>query len=234
MKNKHVTAPIESPVGPDTVEPSILPVVQALAALPGVKTVASCEGHDELGASPYVFFRAPAELVSELALRIRGDARLRYYWDTNGSFDGTGRLCFTVRALDLDHASERWLPRLWHFRLRRGQIDRDLVTLAELVRSLAKFSEASKEVPARIQDIKPDKNDDEDAASLNKLFFFALPSKRIGRMATVATAYLRVFCQHLLAVNTRLQHPNIPPQLVHFYHTESGMIRQSMQAGGVP
>lgn len=85
------------------VEPNIRGLVDALNAVPGVRTRASCQGHVFPGSPPYVMFEAPIAFASALERRLREDAlspkpRLPTLWTVEGIFDGEFQLRFFLIA----------------------------------------------------------------------------------------------------------------------------------------
>lgn len=115
----------------DLVEDGALPLVDALNVEDICETIASCEGHLSIASRsfywpPYVFFRAPAELVKPIAAAIHdpgrptGD-RTYYEWEIRGHFHyQTKELVWTIEAQDVSMLI-KW---------KRARIDDDFRTLA--------------------------------------------------------------------------------------------------------
>jgi hypothetical protein len=85
------------------IEPGIRPLVDALNAIPGVKTIGSCEGHVRwpgwLYKVPYVYFQAPNDVAEHIANFLRQDMatrrpHMRQAWIIQGLFHPERGLCF--------------------------------------------------------------------------------------------------------------------------------------------
>ena len=85
------------------IEPGIRPLVDALNAIPGVKTIGSCEGHVRwpgwLYKVPYVYFQAPSDVAEHIANFLRQDMatrrpHMRQAWIIQGLFHPERGLCF--------------------------------------------------------------------------------------------------------------------------------------------
>lgn len=238
--SKRICIPmVEAPIGPDTVEHRILPLVNALAAVPGVTTVASCEGHVMPGKAPYVYFRAPELVASQLhkaieALRVR--RKLRFYWELHGCFDLEARLTYRLDAHDLSAASRSYdlvgLRRMVYYVFLRSRIDADLALLASTIQNLNDPSpDRSNDRMVRDSDNREDSDKNNDTAYAGQSLPESPSLKGVTR--TARRAKLRIMCQRCVAFHTRLQHPSIPLRFVRWPYIECGTIRPPMQARGV-
>ncbi len=116
-------------------DPKIAPLVAALGASDGVKTIASCQGHaaGRLGA-PYVYFQAPEALVKHLAKIIREASladELHHLWEIQGVFNDQYELTFSLSApyYDSNFLNKGITILAW----KREKLDQDLNTLVRLV-----------------------------------------------------------------------------------------------------
>lgn len=80
-----VLRPDRRPWTEKPVEPRIAPLVSALNAMPGVMTIASCQGHFALfePRMAYVYFQAPTDFALALFMQVdRADdeGRFNYWW----------------------------------------------------------------------------------------------------------------------------------------------------------
>ncbi|EPY00246.1 hypothetical protein [Magnetospirillum fulvum] len=116
-----------------TIEPKIRPLVDALNAIDGVRTIASCQGHVSRISRPYVYFHCPPAVAEAMAARLHDlnmqDDTLSYWWHLTAAFNTEHRLCFSLEAPDLDHRRSD-LSVFVTFVLGRKKIDRDLSILA--------------------------------------------------------------------------------------------------------
>lgn len=155
------------PVSAENVEIGVLPVVDALWALEGVETYASCHGHFEDGDSPrilpYIAFTAPvvtatviADLLNVGGIIEGGDYSrvLKCSWDVRLGMGDDGGPHFNIRADDRYLRLPR--PQLTWFGFGRvndkpaekawiSAIDGDLEIVAEIVRNAGKVLEVHRD-----------------------------------------------------------------------------------------
>jgi len=115
-----------------TIEPKIRPLVDALNAIDGVRTIASCQGHATRVSSPYVTFSCLPLVAEQIAARldrVRSQGGLHHDWRLSGEFNGENKLCFSLRAPGLRHDRGN-LSVLFAYVLGRQKIDHDLSVLA--------------------------------------------------------------------------------------------------------
>lgn len=115
-----------------TIEPKIRPLVDALNAIDGVQTIASCQGHATRVSRPYVYFHCPPQVAERIAARldrVRSQGGLHHDWRLSGEFNGENRLCFHLSAPGLRHDQGN-LSVFVTYVLGRKKIDRDLSILA--------------------------------------------------------------------------------------------------------
>ena len=127
---------LDCPAIKDPIEPGILPICDALNALPSVHTLWSCEGHAGQPSTPYVVFIAPQDLafkVDGLLSPKAGGTGLEYNWRLIASFRFDGSLQYILEPCDV-----RLLDRgLRLFRLfGRKAMDKELRRLADLIVTL--------------------------------------------------------------------------------------------------
>lgn len=132
------------------IEPAIKPVVDALNAIPGVSTVASCQGHvfragsfwDLLlsdGSYPYVYFKAPVNVACVLARALHESSvkekpEIRTYWVIEGRFNADFELAFTLIAPEQERWAKHFSGRIWRYGVFRKKLDADLLALAVFLR----------------------------------------------------------------------------------------------------
>ncbi|AVD70434.1 hypothetical protein CAY53_02195 [Desulfobulbus oralis] len=95
------------------IEPNIRPLCEALNAVAGVRTIASCQGHVCPCSPPYVMFESPLAFAAALEKALREDSmanlpRLRVFWEVKGMFDGTYTLRFYLHSPDLAQSTRHW------------------------------------------------------------------------------------------------------------------------------
>jgi hypothetical protein len=111
-------------------EPGARPLVDALNAVPGVKTWASCHGHWIKRAMPYVSFYAPQDFAFRLTLKLAEWQRwLVGAWSLTVTFDLEGSMSFCFRRHQ-DVSFGDW-------KLTRWALNYDLRTLADMIRGVA-------------------------------------------------------------------------------------------------
>lgn len=117
-----------------SIDARILPLVETLAAIEGVRTIASCQGHFGRISSPYVYFACPPLPVAEaLAQRLddlRRSGKLHHWWHITGSFNDENKLCFLLEAPALSDCNGD-LSKFIHYVLLRSKIDQDFSTLKD-------------------------------------------------------------------------------------------------------
>ena len=127
---------LDCPAIKDPIEPGVLPVCDALNALPSVHTLWSCEGHAEQPSTPYVVFIAPQALafsVNELLSPKTGGTGLKYNWRLIASFRFDGSLQYILEPNDVQLLGRG----LRLFRLfGRKAMDKELHRLADLISTL--------------------------------------------------------------------------------------------------
>ncbi|EIO4563745.1 hypothetical protein LQM11_004384 [Vibrio parahaemolyticus] len=116
-------------------DPKIAPLVAALGALNGVRTIASCQGHAAgRPEAPYVYFQAPIALAQHLTKVIR-DAyladELHHYWEMSGAFNEQYELTFSLSSpyCDANYLEKRLTALAWG----REEIDQDIQALTRLI-----------------------------------------------------------------------------------------------------
>lgn len=111
----------------------------ALNALPGVRTLWSCEGHALRPSRPYVVFEATMDLALQVQRMLHAEnerGTLRYWWRQTANFQESGRLQWLIEAPSI--------PR-WHFcPVVRRKVDAELIALATLLHSSPYFKHARK------------------------------------------------------------------------------------------
>ena len=135
----------------EPVEKRILPLVRALNRGGSVRTLNSCEGHEDRRSRPFVAFTAPVGAASVVVRRVRAlvDAgRLNFFWTLDGHFDGDGKLDWMLVSRP-DDVNGAWAE-FWHYtvrrrrRRRRERLDADIGVLArELGKAAARFARGS-------------------------------------------------------------------------------------------
>lgn len=178
-----------------TIEPKISPLVDALNALPGVRTIASCQGHVTRISRPYVYFHCPPAVAEAMAARLHDlnmqDDTLSYWWHLTGAFNGEHRLCFSLKAPDLDHR-RGFLKTFLNYVVFRKKIDDDLRILADtLNKALDDAGDNGRKNTGQIGSIERDGGGDGDAQAESRMT--PLPSRdtpeRIGLAAIRALAF---------------------------------------------
>lgn len=133
MPGMKSTATREKGIDPAVIEPGILPVCEALNALPEVRTLWSCEGHwgRQL---PYAGFQATADMAEAINRAVSRAGS--YCWWVVGMFDPEGVLRFSLRPNDyrLHHGIGGWLH------MRRQNLDAELLRLATAIIQLRQSS----------------------------------------------------------------------------------------------
>ncbi|MDI3260295.1 MAG: hypothetical protein QJR02_11425 [Sinobacteraceae bacterium] len=125
----------------DPIEPRIAPLCAALNAIPGVKTLYSCEGHWQRNMDPYVLFRSSLAFAGEFNARlIAASPELAFFWRVSGMFLSdrvhSARILqfkLTVQGRPLENRT--LLSRFVRLGC-RNKIDHDLVVIERIVRSL--------------------------------------------------------------------------------------------------
>lgn len=121
------------------IDEKIRPQVDALNAVPGVETIASCEGHYSPGDTPYVWFSAPLPFVQALAKVLRDAPEqgiVHAGWHVTGAFDQDYRMKFELRAASYER--EAWSLFGQGYRLLfRRRIDADIRCIADRVKQAA-------------------------------------------------------------------------------------------------
>lgn len=114
------------------IESGIRPVVDALNAVDGIRTVASCQGHRSSKRYPFVMFECDAvEKAGQLNAKLfreHAADRLAEYWIVEGHFSDE-KLYFTLVAPRL--RSER--DTLFAWALQRAPMDRGLRLLVNII-----------------------------------------------------------------------------------------------------
>lgn len=118
------------------IEPGIRPVCDVLNAIPGVRTVYSCEGHINGVSQPYVMFEAPVDVALKIhnMLGIGGhaDGTLIFYWWIYHRFhENEGKVRYILEPLDFRIPLSPWSIKSWLLRLK---IKDELKQLAKLIR----------------------------------------------------------------------------------------------------
>ncbi|MGX9517243.1 hypothetical protein ACWX0P_00080 [Vibrio mediterranei] len=119
------------------IDPKIAPLVSALSQLPGVETIASCQGHVAWlhghVKPPYVYFTANAELAQRIAKTLHDSD-----WILAGQFNHQHQLCFRLHSECYERAHRSWIPFQliyclgWH----RHRVDHDLQTLTQQISAI--------------------------------------------------------------------------------------------------
>jgi hypothetical protein len=115
----------------DLNERGIRPVCDALNAVPGVRTLWSCEGHPIRESRPYVVFVAPkffAWRVHRALVLASADGSLKYPWWLNAHFRDNGRLQWCIEP-------NCRIPRWKFVPVIRLLVDAELQRLAVLIRN---------------------------------------------------------------------------------------------------
>lgn len=116
------------------VELGARPLVDALNAVPGVRTWASCHGHWLDRSMPYVSFHAPQEFAFRLTCElVTFQRRLIGAWSLEVSFDLEGEMSFCFRRKQ-DFSFGDW-------KLSRWVLDYELWKLGRMVRKVAAISD---------------------------------------------------------------------------------------------
>jgi hypothetical protein len=121
-----------------TIEAKILPLVEALNAIDGVCTIASCQGHFPRISDPYVFFSCSprqAEAFAKRLDKIQLQGNLHHWWRLTGEFDGESRLCFVLRSPSLDREKGA-LRTFLNYVVFRKKIDNDLSLLSDMLQDI--------------------------------------------------------------------------------------------------
>lgn len=121
-------------------DPKVAPVVEAMNATEAIRTIASCQGHWQLGKPPYVYFRCSIETAAllERCIRITGHEttpHLHQHWIVEGCFDDQFELAFRLHAPAYDDDAFS-MSSLIRFGLWRKSVDDDLSTLTRILREL--------------------------------------------------------------------------------------------------
>jgi hypothetical protein len=120
----------------DCIEPGILPVCDALNAIPGVCTKYSCEGHTVILKRPYVMFTAPEGIALKLHRSLgigRGiDKTLKYNWCITAHFQDDGSTSYCLQPNDYRLLGKSWwpFPKWW-----RRSMDSELIGLASVLQA---------------------------------------------------------------------------------------------------
>lgn len=128
------------------IDPKIRPLVDALNAIDGVTTHASCEGHFRRWSDPYVYFSCAAHIACSIAERldhIRRQGNLHYWWELTGNFNHEFVLWFTLRSPSLAYKGE--IVSFVNYVLRRQKIDSDISLLSEELRSIQQPCEVGRD-----------------------------------------------------------------------------------------
>lgn len=125
------------------IEYQIGALVQALNSLDGVNTVASCAGHWD-GRQPYVYFYAPISIAREIESAIRSDGysqnrKIKGHWEITAQFDPNGALVFTLRCARYQFVQPSSLSALWHFVIRRKNLNKQLKAMADVIEQMAPY-----------------------------------------------------------------------------------------------
>jgi len=124
------------------IEKGILPVCEALNAIPGVSTIWSCEGHPERPTPPYVCFNADRQVAFKIHEMLGdGDAgkKLKYLWRLTATFDQNGGYEYTICSNDkriLDD-SNRLMSFFSGKRWNQSDMEKELLKLSSLLNELA-------------------------------------------------------------------------------------------------
>lgn len=118
------------------IEPGILPVCDALNAIPEITTIYSCAGHWSRECSPFVMFDAP----NDVALKIHrllgyghGDGSLAIVWWMQARFKEDGSLIYIIQTNDYRIPNSSWLPSRWWLWFK---INDELKRLAKLISTI--------------------------------------------------------------------------------------------------
>ena len=123
-----------------TIDSDIYPLVDALNALEGVRTISSCQGHWQRPldlACTYVLFSADLSIVSRLHNRLK-TLNLYLYWDICGRFSNAGRFEYRLSTHPGEHKIHGiyfWERRQW-WRWYRAHLRADLAELVQAIFSL--------------------------------------------------------------------------------------------------
>lgn len=113
------------------IEPKILPVCDALNAIPGVRTLWSCDGHATRPSRPYVVFESSEAFAFQVHQLLESEmdhGTLRYWWRLTANFRRSGGLQWLVEAPTIP---------TWHYwPIARRKIDAELLALASLFSSI--------------------------------------------------------------------------------------------------
>lgn len=125
----------------DLIEKGILPVCNALNAIPGVRTVYSCEGHPRRPSPPYVSFKSGNEFalkVHKLLESCSTDGRLQFAWMLKASFDNADEFMFSIVSNDVRVLCEpiKLFPFFSAARWDQKVMQRELLTLSDLLAEL--------------------------------------------------------------------------------------------------
>ncbi|NOI26805.1 hypothetical protein [Vibrio mediterranei] len=117
------------------IAPKIAPLVSALNQLPGVETIASCQGH-ACGRieAPYVYFKADNDIVTGIMTLLRQHyqrGELHHSWELTGMFNHQSELCWSLSSpyYYRRFAASSVITLGWH----RDKVDHDLQTLTQLI-----------------------------------------------------------------------------------------------------
>jgi hypothetical protein len=126
----------QSPSSYADIDPGIAPLVEQFAQIPGVKTVASCQGHPTGCRSPYIYFSSTVETAEKIEAQVRdtlSQDQLNYYWSMKGIFNQDSRLTFLLYSPELRRLARGTWSALYHLGLRRQAVDQDLHTIGQLI-----------------------------------------------------------------------------------------------------
>lgn len=191
-----------------TIERKIQPLVDALNALPGVRTIASCEGHFSRISRPYVYFHCPPALAETIAARLHDlnmqDNKLSHWWHLTGMFNGEHRLCFSLEAPGLDH-DRGFLNKFLNYTVYRKKIDNDLNVLSNAFKNVPNDPvNGRRENSGLIGSVEHQGENNGDAQTNGSVAPFPLgdASERVG-VATIGTSAFDAGGDSLSAVAAR-------------------------------
>lgn len=120
------------------IDPKIKPLVDTMNATGCIQTIASCQGHGSYGMQPYVYFKCPEQMASNIEKRLRSviansSRGCKFDWTIKGLFNQNFELCYLLYSPTYHEISESSFVAIHHFILRKA-LDDDLLALAREVK----------------------------------------------------------------------------------------------------
>lgn len=137
---RQYVLPVKTPY--EVIDPQIKPLVDRMNATEVIQTVASCQGHDYIFwgySDPYVYFKAPVNLVGLIEQQLREEylripQRLTAAWAIQGIFDNNCEITFLLFSPKYRHGfKQSTFESIFSLGLNRKQLDYELLYLAGLI-----------------------------------------------------------------------------------------------------